>query len=115
MPSLTTLAANQAPGAGPEPSEPAGEQRHSGRVPAAIEAARHAVVAARKPLAYYAVGRALTLGTVVILTLLNPGVHLAKLLSEHGGRGLISVCTAGGMGVAAIMEGRKAAEMRLAA
>ena len=30
---------------------------------------------------------------------------LAKLLSEKGaGRGLISVCTAGGMGVAAIME-----------
>lgn len=30
---------------------------------------------------------------------------MAKLLSEHGsGRGLISVCTAGGMGVAAIME-----------
>ena len=41
--------------------------------------------------------------------------NLAKLLSEHGGRGLISVCTAGGMGVAAIMEGSKAAEMRLAA
>ena len=41
--------------------------------------------------------------------------NLAKLLSEHGGRGLISVCTAGGMGVAAIMEGRKAAEVRLAA
>ena len=41
--------------------------------------------------------------------------NLAKLLSEHGGRGLISVCTAGGMGVAAILEGRKAAEMRLAA
>jgi len=31
---------------------------------------------------------------------------LAKILSEHGsgGRGLISICTAGGMGVAAIME-----------
>ena len=41
--------------------------------------------------------------------------NLAKLLSEHGGRGLISVCTAGGMGVAAILEGRKAAEMRMAA
>ena len=41
--------------------------------------------------------------------------NLAKLLAEHGGRGLISVCTAGGMGVAAIMESRKAAEMRLAA
>ncbi len=32
--------------------------------------------------------------------------NLAKLLSERGGgRGLISVCTAGGMGVAAILEG----------
>jgi acetyl-CoA C-acetyltransferase len=41
--------------------------------------------------------------------------NLAKLISEHGGRGLISVCTAGGMGVAAILEGRKAAEMRMAA
>ena len=41
--------------------------------------------------------------------------NLAKLLSEHGGRGLISVCTAGGMGVAAILDGTKAAEMRLAA
>jgi acetyl-CoA C-acetyltransferase len=41
--------------------------------------------------------------------------NLAKLLSEHGGRGLISVCTAGGMGVAAIMESAKAAEMRIAA
>lgn len=30
--------------------------------------------------------------------------NLAKLLSVRGGRGLISVCTAGGMGVAAIME-----------
>ncbi len=30
--------------------------------------------------------------------------NLAKLLATHGGRGLISVCTAGGMGVAAIME-----------
>ena len=30
--------------------------------------------------------------------------NLAKLLGQNGGRGLISVCTAGGMGVAAIME-----------
>ncbi len=30
--------------------------------------------------------------------------NLAKILSERGGRGLISVCTAGGMGVTAIME-----------
>ena len=41
--------------------------------------------------------------------------NLAKLLAEHGGRGLISVCTAGGMGVAAILESAKAAEMRAAA
>jgi acetyl-CoA C-acetyltransferase len=34
---------------------------------------------------------------------------LAKLLSVHGGRGLISVCTAGGMGVAAILESAKSA------
>ncbi len=41
--------------------------------------------------------------------------NLAQLLSEQGGRGLISVCTAGGMGVAAIMESAKAADMRNAA
>lgn len=41
--------------------------------------------------------------------------NLAKLLSENGGRGLISVCTAGGMGVAAIMESAKAADMQNAA
>jgi acetyl-CoA C-acetyltransferase len=41
--------------------------------------------------------------------------NLAKLLSEHGGRGLISVCTAGGMGVAAILQSAKAGEMRIAA
>jgi acetyl-CoA C-acetyltransferase len=35
--------------------------------------------------------------------------NLAKLLTVHGGRGLISVCTAGGMGVAAIMESAKPA------
>ena len=33
--------------------------------------------------------------------------NLGKLLAEHGGRGLISVCTAGGMGVAAIMQGTR--------
>lgn len=41
--------------------------------------------------------------------------NLAKLLSENGGRGLISVCTAGGMGVAAILESAKAADVRMAA
>ena len=39
--------------------------------------------------------------------------NLAKLLSLHGGRGLISVCTAGGMGVTAILEGTKAARKEL--
>ena len=33
--------------------------------------------------------------------------NLAKLLSQRGGRGLISICTAGGMGVAAILESPK--------
>ncbi len=41
--------------------------------------------------------------------------NLAKLLSIHGGRGLISVCTAGGMGVAAIMEAPKSIDMKAAA
>jgi acetyl-CoA C-acetyltransferase len=41
--------------------------------------------------------------------------NLSKLLAAHGGRGLISICTAGGMGVAAIVEGTKAAEMGMAA
>lgn len=37
--------------------------------------------------------------------------NLAKLLDEKGsGRGLISICTAGGMGVAAILESAKAGE-----
>lgn len=41
--------------------------------------------------------------------------NLAKLLSERHGRGLISICTAGGMGVAAIMESKDAAELHQAA
>ncbi|AGK58003.1 acetyl-CoA acetyltransferase [Hyphomicrobium denitrificans 1NES1] len=41
--------------------------------------------------------------------------NLAKILSTNGGRGLISVCTAGGMGVAAIMEAPKSIEARAAA
>ncbi len=40
---------------------------------------------------------------------------LAKLLSLHGGRGLISVCTAGGMGVAAILESPKTGVLQQAA
>ncbi len=41
--------------------------------------------------------------------------NLAKILDVHGGRGLISICTAGGMGVAAIMESAKAGDARMAA
>jgi len=41
--------------------------------------------------------------------------NMAKLLSQEGGRGLISICTAGGMGVAAIMETKDAAELSQAA
>jgi acetyl-CoA C-acetyltransferase len=41
--------------------------------------------------------------------------NLAKLLDQHGGRGLISICTAGGMGVAAMMESARPAEMKAAA
>ena len=41
--------------------------------------------------------------------------NMAKLLDVNGGRGLISICTAGGMGVAAIMESAKAGDMRMAA
>jgi acetyl-CoA C-acetyltransferase len=42
--------------------------------------------------------------------------NLAKLLSQRGsGRGLISICTAGGMGVAAILEAPHSAAARAAA
>jgi acetyl-CoA C-acetyltransferase len=41
--------------------------------------------------------------------------NLAKLLSINGGRGLISVCTAGGMGVAAILESGNLVNARQAA
>ncbi|MGD9785777.1 MAG: acetyl-CoA C-acetyltransferase [Hyphomicrobiaceae bacterium] len=41
--------------------------------------------------------------------------NLAELLAENGGRGLISICTAGGMGVAAIMESPKTAGAAVAA
>jgi len=41
--------------------------------------------------------------------------NLGKLLSEHHGRGLVSICTAGGMGVAAILESKDAAELHQAA
>lgn len=41
--------------------------------------------------------------------------NLARLLSEQHGRGLISICTAGGMGVAAILESKDAAELHQAA
>ncbi|MCC7252009.1 acetyl-CoA C-acetyltransferase [Hyphomicrobium sp.] len=41
--------------------------------------------------------------------------NLSKLLADNGGRGLISICTAGGMGVAAILESATRAEVRAAA
>jgi acetyl-CoA C-acetyltransferase len=41
--------------------------------------------------------------------------NLAKLLSQQAGRGLISICTAGGMGVAAILESARGADARQAA
>lgn len=41
--------------------------------------------------------------------------NLSKLLADNGGRGLISVCTAGGMGVAAILESATRADVRVAA
>jgi acetyl-CoA C-acetyltransferase len=41
--------------------------------------------------------------------------NLSKLLADNGGRGLISICTAGGMGVAAILESATRAEARVAA
>lgn len=41
--------------------------------------------------------------------------NLSKLLADNGGRGLISVCTAGGMGVAAILESATRADVRAAA
>ncbi len=41
--------------------------------------------------------------------------NLSKLLAEHGGRGLISICTAGGMGVSAILESATRADVRAAA
>jgi acetyl-CoA C-acetyltransferase len=40
--------------------------------------------------------------------------NMAKLLSTKGGRGLISVCTAGGMGVTAIMESPQTIEAKAA-
>ena len=41
--------------------------------------------------------------------------NLSKLLAQNGGRGLISVCTAGGMGVTAILESPKSLNLRQAA
>jgi acetyl-CoA C-acetyltransferase len=49
-------------------------------------------------------GSSIAVGHPIAATGARIVANLAKLLSTHGGRGLISVCTAGGMGVAAIME-----------
>jgi acetyl-CoA C-acetyltransferase len=50
-------------------------------------------------------GSSLAVGHPFAATGARVTANLAKLLSVHGGRGLISICTAGGMGVAAILEG----------
>ncbi len=60
-------------------------------------------------------GSSLAFGHPFAATGARIAANLAKLLSIHGGKGLISICTAGGMGVAAIMESANAAEMRKAA
>lgn len=49
-------------------------------------------------------GSSLAVGHPFAATGARIAANLAKLLGQHGGRGLISICTAGGMGVAAIME-----------
>ncbi|MGI9411653.1 MAG: acetyl-CoA C-acetyltransferase [Hyphomicrobiaceae bacterium] len=54
-------------------------------------------------------GSSLAVGHPFAATGARIAANLAKLLSQNGGRGLISICTAGGMGVAAIMEGAAAA------
>jgi len=60
-------------------------------------------------------GSSLAFGHPFAATGARIAANLAKLLSIHGGKGLISICTAGGMGVAAIMESAKAGEIRAAA
>ncbi len=49
-------------------------------------------------------GSSLAFGHPFAATGARIGANMAELLAEYGGRGLISICTAGGMGVAAIME-----------
>ncbi|MFN3868325.1 MAG: acetyl-CoA C-acetyltransferase [Hyphomicrobiaceae bacterium] len=49
-------------------------------------------------------GSSLALGHPFAATGARITANLAELLAQHGGRGLISICTAGGMGVAAILE-----------
>jgi acetyl-CoA C-acetyltransferase len=60
-------------------------------------------------------GSSLALGHPFAATGARIVSNLAKLLSTKGGRGLISVCTAGGMGVTAIMEAPHTIEARAAA
>lgn len=56
-------------------------------------------------------GSSLALGHPFAATGARIIATLAKILAGHGGgRGLISVCTAGGMGVAAILEGASATQ-----
>src|SRR5262249_36034200 len=54
-------------------------------------------------------GSSLVFGSPLAATGRRTIGNLAKRLGDHGGRGLISVCTAGGMGVTAILESAKGA------
>lgn len=54
-------------------------------------------------------GSSLALGHPFAATGARIAANLAELLAVNGGRGLISICTAGGMGVAAIMESARQA------
>jgi acetyl-CoA C-acetyltransferase len=60
-------------------------------------------------------GSSLAVGHPFAATGARVVANLAKLLALNGGKGLISVCTAGGMGVAAILESARAGQMRQAA
>jgi acetyl-CoA C-acetyltransferase len=60
-------------------------------------------------------GSSLALGHPFAATGARIVANTAKLLAAAGGSALISICTAGGMGVAAIMESARAGEMRMAA
>jgi acetyl-CoA C-acetyltransferase len=69
---------------------------------------RSAAMGAIDPAKINVKGSSLAVGHPFAATGARIAGMLAKILGNHGpgGRGLISICTAGGMGVAAIMEWR---------